>query len=444
MGIWKALKNADGKGGVRYREHPTRKHGAVPDRYYALTYWWQGKTMSEKVGWASEGWTPTKCFDLLGQIRHNQATHEGPCTLAELRQEEDSKKEMARKERDSQAKLDISFKVFFGTVFFPDAKAGWSNETARKAEEHVRNWIHPVTGDTPMRELDLSHVQKIKANLATAPFPQKKKKSSKSGKLKKKPVKSEKGNRAGRSARQMQYVFRTFSQVWNVARDMGIVDKPSPTAAKSFKLPNVDNERQRYLTLEEEMRLLDATKARSHQAHDMALVSIDGGLRFKEVARLPWGWVDLDTATLKVIDSKGRDRYVPMTGRLVELFKGMEKGGPSTLAFPDSRGGVQRQIPSSFTRAVKDAGLNEGVENQKMKASFHSLRHTFASRMVQSGVDLYKVQRLLGHSTPVMTARYSKLADGDLRKAVEAMEQERKIKESNGKVVHLRKKTAEQ
>jgi hypothetical protein len=44
-----------------------------------------------------------------------------------------------------------------------------------------------------------------------------------------------------------------------------------------------------------------------------------------------------------------------------------------------------------------------------------------------------------------MTARYSKLADGDLRKAVEAMEQERKIKESNGKVVRLRKKnTAEQ
>jgi site-specific recombinase XerD len=100
---------------------------------------------------------------------------------------------------------------------------------------------------------------------------------------------------------------------------------------------------------------------------------------------------------------------------------------------------------SSFTRAVEDAGLNEGVENQKMKASFHNLRHTFASRMVQSGVDLYKVQRLLGHSTPVMTARYSKLADGDLRKAVEAKEQERKIKESNGKVVRLRKKnTAEQ
>jgi len=239
----------------------------------------------------------------------------------------------------------------------------------------------------------------------------------------------------------LQYVFRTFSQVWNAARDLGIVDKPCPTKAKSFKLPKVDNERQRYLTQDEEKLLLDAIQARSPQVHDMALVSIDAGLRFKEIACLKWGCVDLETATLKVIDSKGRDRYVPMTKRISELFKGMGNGGPSTLIFPDSEGKVQRQIPSSFVRALVDAKLNEGVENHKMKASFHSLRHAYASRLVQSGANLYKVQRLLGHSTPKMTARYSKLADENLRKAVTSMEQSREIKESRGKkVVHLQRK----
>lgn len=210
-----------------------------------------------------------------------------------------------------------------------------------------------------MRDLDLSYAQKIKSNLTKAPFPSKKKRSSK---RKKDSETSKKVNKSGRIARQLQHVFRTFSQVWNAARDLGIVDNPCPTKAKSFKLPKVDNERQRYLTLEEDKLLLDAIKARSPQAHDMALISIDAGLRFKEIACLKWGCVDVETETLKVIDPKGRDRYVPMTKRVSELFKGMGSGGPSTLIFPDSEGKVQRQIPSSFVRALDGAKLNEDVE----------------------------------------------------------------------------------
>ena len=69
---WKSLKDAEGKSGVRYREHKTRKHGAVPDRYYSLAYWWQGKTVTEKIGWASEGWTPNACFKILAELRRTE------------------------------------------------------------------------------------------------------------------------------------------------------------------------------------------------------------------------------------------------------------------------------------------------------------------------------------------------------------------------------------
>lgn len=92
MAQWKTLKDADGKSGIRYREHPTRKHGAVADRYYTASYWWQGKTVSESIGWASEGWTPSKCFGLLAEIKHNQATGTGPCTFSELRAQADKKR----------------------------------------------------------------------------------------------------------------------------------------------------------------------------------------------------------------------------------------------------------------------------------------------------------------------------------------------------------------
>lgn len=55
-------------------------------------------------------------------------------------------------------------------------------------------------------------------------------------------------------------------------------------------------------------------------------------------------------------------------------------------------------------------------------ASFHSLRHTAAAWMVQAGVSLYEVQKVLGHSTPVMTQRYAHLAPEHLRGAAQALD----------------------
>ncbi|MCC7201383.1 MAG: tyrosine-type recombinase/integrase, partial [Nitrospirae bacterium] len=53
---------------------------------------------------------------------------------------------------------------------------------------------------------------------------------------------------------------------------------------------------------------------------------------------------------------------------------------------------------------------------------FHDLRHTFATRLVQAGIDLYKVQRLLGHKTPAMTQRYAHHSPESLRDGVEALD----------------------
>ena len=305
---------------------------------------------------------------------------------------------------------DVAFKAFFDDTYFPDAETRWKTETARKAEEHVNNWIDPVTGSTPMKDIKLSHVKKIRANLA----------------------------KAGRSPRTQQYVFRTFAMVWDAARDEGLVKGPAPTKSRSFRLPKVDNERQRYLTADEEALLLEKVKARGETAYRMAILSMDTGMRFKEIASLTWGCVELEEKSIKVLDSKGRDRYVPMTARVKTLLESMEAGKGKALVFPTRKRTVQTHVPSSFTRGVEDAKLNENTDDPKLKASFHSLRHTYASRLVQAGVDLYRVQRLLGHSTPVMTARYSKLADTDLKKAVETMERAAEIKKG-AKVIKLKR-----
>ena len=408
---WTKLTNAEGKSGVRYRNHPTRKHGIQPDRYYSLAYWYQGRTVTEAVGWASEGITPTYCFELLEELKKNQRTGSGPCTNAE-------KKELAelkRKEDIRNAALEErqTFKYFFETIFLPEARTRWKPQTTDKAVQHVKNWIHPVTGGIPFKDLDLIHINKIKTNLADA----------------------------GRSPRMQQYVFRTFAMIWAAAFDHGYVAKPCPTKTQSFRLPKVDNERQRYLTLEEENKLLEELKTISIQSYYMALASLDAGLRFGEIASLTWACVDFHSGVLRILNTKsGRDRHVPMTERLKSTLNSLYDEKSTGLVFPNADGKQWSEAPKAFRNALKKTGLNDRVTNPKLKVSFHSLRHTYASRMVQAGIDLYRVQRLLGHSTPVMTQRYSKLADDDLRLAVEAMERKRNGNQNGGTVISFRRK----
>ena len=64
-------------------------------------------------------------------------------------------------------------------------------------------------------------------------------------------------------------------------------------------------------------------------------------------------------------------------------------------------------------------GLNEGITDPRQKLVFHSLRHTYASWLVQGGEAVYTVQKLIGHSTLAMTERYSHLAPDHLRQAAD-------------------------
>jgi site-specific recombinase XerD len=75
------------------------------------------------------------------------------------------------------------------------------------------------------------------------------------------------------------------------------------------------------------------------------------------------------------------------------------------------------QISDSFNRAIDKLGLNQDITDRRDKVTFHSLRHTYASQLVQAGVDIYHVKELLGHSTITLTERYSHLSDSALKQA---------------------------
>jgi len=243
-----------------------------------------------------------------------------------------------------------------------------------------------------------------------------------------------------RSPRTIEYVLATFRQVWNLARESGLIVMASPS--KKVKIHKPDNERKRYLTDEEAESLLDALRVKSEQLYQISLLSLDSGCRFSEAAKLTWGAVDIEKGIIIYSDTKmaggTKSRVVPMTARVKDLFESMERGGNQDLVFPDTKGQVQEKISHSFYRTVDDLKLNEGISDPRDKVVFHTFRHSYASNLVQAGVDLYPVQRLMGHSNSKMTERYSHLNNGTLISAVKKMEEaKREKKRDQAKVVNL-------
>ncbi len=80
------------------------------------------------------------------------------------------------------------------------------------------------------------------------------------------------------------------------------------------------------------------------------------------------------------------------------VYRAPARGRDQDLVFPDKKGHVQEKISHSFYRVVNELKLNEGVSDPRDKVVYHTFRHSYASNLVQAGVDLYPVQRLMGHS----------------------------------------------
>jgi integrase len=175
----------------------------------------------------------------------------------------------------------------------------------------------------------------------------------------------------------------------------------------------------------------------------MAFLSLFTGMRFGEVKSLKWGAVDLDRGLITIFDAKGgMTRTAFMTPEVREIFNDRTKGDPEDLVFPTFDGREYADTPTTFRDAVKELKFNEGITDQRQKVVFHTLRHSYASWLVEAGADIYTVKELLGHGTIAMTERYSHLSPDSLQNAVKRLPSlTTRDQAEQPKVVKLRKKT---
>jgi integrase len=179
----------------------------------------------------------------------------------------------------------------------------------------------------------------------------------------------------------------------------------------------VRNEVDRWLTANEEERLLASS---SPWLREIIGFALNTGMRQGEILNLQWQDVDFVRGVLMVLQSKnGTRRTIPLNATVYELLaaKQATTGVAHGPVFRTPLGNELqvRYLAREFCEARDRAGIPD--------FRFHDMRHTFATRLVQRGVDLYKVQRLLGHKTSLMTQRYAHHSPESLREGVNVLDE---------------------
>lgn len=410
--------------GLECRNHPTRKYGIKFDRYCRGRYKIDGKTTTVSFGWESD-WVaaekarmesvdetgPRKsfvdhCTGELSRLRENARKGSGPTTIKEGRAEAEAKRKADEQVKAEEEKQALTFGDYFEKTYHPAAEVSKKLNTWKQEGSFFRVWLKPNIGRIRLVDIRPLHMEKVKRTM----------------------IKKE------RAPRTIQAVLALARQVWNHARDNYIVNGDWP--GRSVKVGKFDNRKKRFLTYKETDMLLDKFKEISQQVHDMALLSLDTGMRAGEIFSLTWENVSIDAGQIQVMDTKsGENRIAYMTARVKGMFQAFPGG--DGLVFPSKTGGKIGQVSNTSERAISTIGLNDGISDPRNKATFHSLRHTFASRLVENGTDLYTVKELLGHSTLAMTERYSHVANENLQAAVQRMEKATKEKSETADIISL-------
>ena len=153
---------------------------------------------------------------------------------------------------------------------------------------------------------------------------------------------------------------------------------------------------------------------------DVVLFAINTGLRQMELLRLTWKQVNMDEKLLYVnnqvyMSKTGKVRTIPLDNKAMEILNKRFNNRNTDYIFTYHDKEIKQDLMThKFKSYVKKAEINP-------KLNFHSLRHTFASWLVQKGATIYDVSKLLGHSTIKSTEVYAHLRVDELRGAVERL-----------------------
>lgn len=172
-------------------------------------------------------------------------------------------------------------------------------------------------------------------------------------------------------------------------------------------------QKTRWLTYDEEEDILaelalNMPSPAYDKAHDLMVFLVETGVRLSEALNMEWSQINLTSMNMEVYRLKTKTlSVVPISNRLEAVLRRLHN---------------QRRPFMEMSRAVRVlrktisevANTNPNIVKQRGRATIHTLRDTYASRLVQKGMSLQKVSKLLGHTTVAMTEKYAQLASHEV------------------------------
>lgn len=209
----------------------------------------------------------------------------------------------------------------------------------------------------------------------------------------------------------------TLKASFNKAVKLGYLVKSPAADTKLIRVPQKD---RRAFTKDEMTKFLDVIN--DDRFKNFVLFSYYTGCRLGEVLNIEWADIDFENMIVKIRNKEdwstktGKIRYIPMSKGLAETLMTMDMDKQYVFHIGATEKKLFRQhIQELFRKYRKEAGLSD-------KLTYHCLRHTFITNLVNSNVNINFIKELAGHSKLETTMRYIHISTESLREAVNLIE----------------------
>ena len=352
-----------------------------PERVFYITYRRDGKLIEEKAGFQRK--------DDMSDAR-----------AARLRAERIDGKSVSnktRRENERTAKEELTNRWTVNKIW-EDYDAAHCHRACAKGDASYFKYIQPEIGTKTPAELVTLDLERLKRNVA-------KTKSERTGKL--------------LSEQTVKHVLALLKRMLRWAAEMGHIEHPIHL---KFKMPRLANEKTEFMSEEQLRAYLKALDEEIDQ--DKAAffrVMLLTGVRRTALLNVRWDDVDLKNGYLVLrgeVAKNDKTQTLPLSPGAVQIFANIPRQlmapGKRTLSpyvWPGKNGGPREDFRAMGRRLRDKAGL------PKDWRPCHMLRHTYASILASSGVNIYELQKLLTHGSTAMTQRYAHLSNESLKRA---------------------------
>jgi integrase len=195
--------------------------------------------------------------------------------------------------------------------------------------------------------------------------------------------------------------------VFNKAVEWGRLENNPIRRVRKFK---ESNPREQILSAAEALSLVENA---APSIRPILIVALHTGMRRNEILSLKWKNIEFAREYILIEDSKsGRSRKVPMNAAVLEALRARPRDSEFVFFNPETKDHIK-----DIKTALRAACRRAEIKGRRL----HDLRHTAASKMIEAGVDLVTVSKILGHASIQMTMRYAHPTTENMRRAVERL-----------------------